>query len=175
VRAGVKQRAIQFDLAAAVTAKPSETVKSGCTRSLDGRMRALRDGMPEQRTSLLAVLPGDQRLENHVHKLLMYARVKNEFFQLDAVIEFLSKVNHLLVSVVPTAIALDTTVELVTKLNHRSTALAMAHDAAAFTVQEFCRAHRIGETHYYEMKKAGLGPVEMIVGRRRVISMEAPP
>ena len=44
---------------------------------------------------------------------------------------------------------------------------------AAFTVSEFCDAHRISQSKYYEMKKQGLGPVEMSVGRRRVISYEA--
>jgi len=45
--------------------------------------------------------------------------------------------------------------------------------ATAFTVEEFCRAHRISSATYYEMKKAGLGPDEMEVGRRRIISIEA--
>jgi hypothetical protein len=44
---------------------------------------------------------------------------------------------------------------------------------AAFTVQEFCEAHRISQAKYYEMKKEGWGPVEMEVGRRRLISYEA--
>jgi hypothetical protein len=45
--------------------------------------------------------------------------------------------------------------------------------AAAFTVSEFCEAHRISETTYYELKKNGLGPDEMVAGRRRIISFEA--
>src|SRR5262245_52008950 len=44
---------------------------------------------------------------------------------------------------------------------------------AAFTVPEFCEAHRISVAKYYEMKKEGWGPVEMEVGRRRLISYEA--
>ena len=44
---------------------------------------------------------------------------------------------------------------------------------AAFTVAEFCDAHRISQAKYYEMKKEGWGPVEMEVGRRRLISYEA--
>ena len=44
---------------------------------------------------------------------------------------------------------------------------------AAFTVPEFCEAHRISQAKYYEMKKEGWGPVEMEVGRRRLISCEA--
>jgi hypothetical protein len=44
---------------------------------------------------------------------------------------------------------------------------------AAFTVAEFCDAHRISQAKYYEMKKERWGPVEMEVGRRRLISHEA--
>jgi hypothetical protein len=44
---------------------------------------------------------------------------------------------------------------------------------AAFTVPEFCEAHRISQAKYYEMKKEGWGPVEMELGRRRLISYEA--
>jgi hypothetical protein len=44
---------------------------------------------------------------------------------------------------------------------------------AAFTIPEFCKAHRFSEAKYYEMKKEGWGPVEMKVGRRRLISFEA--
>jgi hypothetical protein len=43
----------------------------------------------------------------------------------------------------------------------------------AFTVLEFCDAHRISRSRYYELKKQGLTPVEMIVGRKRLISFEA--
>ena len=45
--------------------------------------------------------------------------------------------------------------------------------ATAFTVEEFCRAHRISGATYYELKKAGQGPDEMAAGRRRIISFEA--
>jgi hypothetical protein len=43
----------------------------------------------------------------------------------------------------------------------------------AFTVEEFCDAHRISRARYYELKRQGLTPVEMVVGRRRLISYEA--
>ena len=43
----------------------------------------------------------------------------------------------------------------------------------AFTVDEFCDAHRISKARYYELKLEGLAPDEMIVGRRRIISHEA--
>ena len=44
---------------------------------------------------------------------------------------------------------------------------------AAYTISEFCRAHRISQSKYYALKNLGLGPVEMQVGRRRLISCEA--
>jgi hypothetical protein len=44
---------------------------------------------------------------------------------------------------------------------------------AAFSVPEFCAAHRISVAKYYEIKKEGWGPVEMVVGRRRVIAVES--
>jgi len=44
---------------------------------------------------------------------------------------------------------------------------------AAFTVPEFCAAHRISVAKYYEIKREGWGPVEMVVGRRRVIAVES--
>jgi hypothetical protein len=31
---------------------------------------------------------------------------------------------------------------------------------AAYTVPQFCRAHGIGKTHYYALRKRGLGPEE---------------
>jgi len=43
----------------------------------------------------------------------------------------------------------------------------------AFTVQEFCDAHRISRSRYYELKAKGLTPAEMLVGRLRMISVEA--
>ena len=45
--------------------------------------------------------------------------------------------------------------------------------AYAFTILEVCTAHRISRARYYELKQQGLAPVEMIVGRRRLISFEA--
>jgi hypothetical protein len=43
----------------------------------------------------------------------------------------------------------------------------------AFTIQEFCDAHRISKARYYELKERGLTPDEMMVGRLRIISFEA--
>jgi hypothetical protein len=44
---------------------------------------------------------------------------------------------------------------------------------AVFTIPEFCEAHRFSQAKYYEMKREGWGPAEMIVGRRRMVSFEA--
>jgi hypothetical protein len=48
-----------------------------------------------------------------------------------------------------------------------------AHPPLAFSIGEFCRAHRISPAFYYELKNTGRGPVEMKIGTRRVISAEA--
>jgi hypothetical protein len=43
----------------------------------------------------------------------------------------------------------------------------------AFTIQEFCDAHRLSRSRYYELRESGLTPVEMVIGRKRLISVEA--
>jgi len=43
----------------------------------------------------------------------------------------------------------------------------------AFTVREFCAAHRISTAFYYVMKAEGWGPREMRAGARVLISHEA--
>jgi hypothetical protein len=43
----------------------------------------------------------------------------------------------------------------------------------AYSIPEFCKAHRISQAFFYELKRAGLGPNEMVLGRRRIISGEA--
>jgi hypothetical protein len=45
--------------------------------------------------------------------------------------------------------------------------------AAAFTIAEFCRAHRISQSMYFKMRNLGLGPREIAVGSRRLISLES--
>jgi hypothetical protein len=42
-----------------------------------------------------------------------------------------------------------------------------------YTIGEFCRDHRISRSLYYILKKQGIGPREMLVQSRRVISPEA--
>lgn len=44
---------------------------------------------------------------------------------------------------------------------------------SAFTVAEFCTAHRISKGMLYKMWKAGAGPRWMSVGSKRIISCEA--
>jgi hypothetical protein len=43
----------------------------------------------------------------------------------------------------------------------------------AFTIREFCDAHRISQASYFKQRKLGLGPREIEFGRRRLISVEA--
>ena len=40
---------------------------------------------------------------------------------------------------------------------------------AAFSIREFCAAHRISQSMYFKMRAMGLGPREMAVGSRRLI------
>jgi hypothetical protein len=46
-------------------------------------------------------------------------------------------------------------------------------DQAAFTIAEFCKTHRISQSMYFKIRNLGLGPREMMVGTRRLISQEA--
>jgi predicted DNA-binding transcriptional regulator AlpA len=43
----------------------------------------------------------------------------------------------------------------------------------AFSIQEFCTLHGISRSHYYNMRKLGLGPQEMELRGRKSISFEA--
>lgn len=42
----------------------------------------------------------------------------------------------------------------------------------AFTIQEFCDAHRFSRAHYYNLKRLGRGPDETAVGDRIIITIE---
>jgi hypothetical protein len=44
---------------------------------------------------------------------------------------------------------------------------------ATYTITEFCEAHRISEAMYFKTRALGLGPDEMKVGTRRLISFES--
>jgi hypothetical protein len=43
----------------------------------------------------------------------------------------------------------------------------------AYTIAEFCRAHRISPAKFFDLKARGQGPTEMHVGRRVLISTES--
>jgi hypothetical protein len=45
--------------------------------------------------------------------------------------------------------------------------------AGAYTIKEFCAAHRLSEQMFYKLQKLGLGPDVMELGARRTISIEA--
>jgi hypothetical protein len=45
-------------------------------------------------------------------------------------------------------------------------------DAEAFTVPEFCEAHRISEGFYYKLKRLGLGPIETKLLSKVIITKE---
>jgi hypothetical protein len=45
--------------------------------------------------------------------------------------------------------------------------------AVAYTIAEFCEAHRISQAQYFNIRKKGIGPREMRVGGRILISHEA--
>jgi hypothetical protein len=44
---------------------------------------------------------------------------------------------------------------------------------AAYSVSEFCNAHRISRAHLYNLWRRGEGPARMSAGRRRLVSVEA--
>lgn len=42
-----------------------------------------------------------------------------------------------------------------------------------FTIAEFCASHRIGQSKYYELRDAGIGPDEIRLGGKVLITVEA--
>jgi hypothetical protein len=42
-----------------------------------------------------------------------------------------------------------------------------------YTIPTFCTAHNLSQAFYYKLKSQGLGPVEMKVGSRRLVSFES--
>ena len=44
--------------------------------------------------------------------------------------------------------------------------------ADAFGIPEFCRRHHISQSFYFKLQALGLGPTEMRIGRRVLISAE---
>ena len=49
----------------------------------------------------------------------------------------------------------------------------LTDQALALSIADFCRAHGISQSMYFKMRAQGLGPREMIVGARKLISQEA--
>ena len=43
----------------------------------------------------------------------------------------------------------------------------------AYSIEEFCRAHRFSRAQYFNLKREGKAPREMRVGNRVIISREA--
>lgn len=50
---------------------------------------------------------------------------------------------------------------------------AAATEADAYSIAEFCARNRISRTTYYTLKNEGKAPVEMKIGTRVLISVEA--
>ena len=50
---------------------------------------------------------------------------------------------------------------------------AQANGPLAFSIGEFCAAHRISTDFYFKLARQGLGPTIMKVGGRTLISQEA--
>jgi hypothetical protein len=51
--------------------------------------------------------------------------------------------------------------------------ISNAVERAAYTIPEFCDAHRISRAHYYNLKRLGLGPDEAHAGDRVIIAKRA--
>jgi len=43
----------------------------------------------------------------------------------------------------------------------------------AYSIAEFCVAHRISRSKFYQLVKQGLAPRMMCIGKRRLVSVEA--
>ena len=48
-----------------------------------------------------------------------------------------------------------------------------AKNRAAYTINEFCDAYRISRGALYNLWKAGIGPRYMLIGKKRIITVEA--
>jgi hypothetical protein len=60
-----------------------------------------------------------------------------------------------------------------TSTNREPPARADRVATAAYSIDEFCAAHRISTSMFFKLKSQGLAPAEMHVGTRRLISVEA--
>ena len=43
----------------------------------------------------------------------------------------------------------------------------------AFTIPLFCQVHHLSRSQYYELRKDGRAPVEMKIGRKKLVSHES--
>ena len=46
-------------------------------------------------------------------------------------------------------------------------------NTGATSILAFCEAHGISRAHFYNLKKRGLAPKTLVVGRRRLVSDES--
>ena len=53
--------------------------------------------------------------------------------------------------------------------------VVLVPNAEAYSIPEFCEAHRISESMYYKIRAAGLGPKETRALSKIIITKEAPP
>jgi hypothetical protein len=61
-----------------------------------------------------------------------------------------------------------------TESGHRRLNQNAGDDATdAFSIRTFCQRHQLSQSFYFKIKKLGLGPREMAVGKRILISREA--
>jgi len=56
---------------------------------------------------------------------------------------------------------------------HRDAAAPAPVTRACFTVTEFCQAHRISRSHFYDLTRHGHGPRIIKAGNSTLISVEA--
>ncbi len=45
-------------------------------------------------------------------------------------------------------------------------------DKPAYSIAEFCKAHGISRSYFYELDRQGMAPRTMHLGRRRLVSKE---
>ena len=67
----------------------------------------------------------------------------------------------------------STTVETKKKGKRKRRPLPPRRQGDAYTIPEFCATNRISASMYHKLKSLGLGPREMDVGRRKIITPEA--
>jgi hypothetical protein len=58
-------------------------------------------------------------------------------------------------------------------MQEQPTGATASGQQCAYTISEFCEAHRISRSQFYLMLKAGDGPILMRIGKQSRISVEA--